>query len=243
MKLHWGICEWEGKNKLWESSEQYVRVPCGLVAPWWLGRLECQELPLGHTGQGFDSWPLSPAREQGRQPGGSRSLGHQAWVWGWNKARTGHQPSGRDPGQDHHGYSNKAKKCGSQKKEVGSDGDSSQCCLSGSLLSPLISEWLGVALSCTTAKLALRSRQPNLQEKEGCGQGPYVALSFNNLSKHYLTRSAGLLSGGFAIQMPTLQQIQVCSDTRMDMLCMASILLLLPKWDNKEPWNIWFTVS
>lgn len=75
---------------------------------------------------------LSPARVQGRQPGGSHSLGHQAWAWGWDRARLGHQPSGRDPGLDHHWYSKKARKCGSQKKMIGPDGDSSQCCLGAS---------------------------------------------------------------------------------------------------------------
>lgn len=64
MKLHWGICEWKGKTKLWESSEQYVRVPWELVAPWEEEGLNARSSPWITQSRASSARPCCPVPSQ-----------------------------------------------------------------------------------------------------------------------------------------------------------------------------------
>lgn len=156
VRLHCGTCEWEGKDKWWDSSEQYVRLPCGLVAPWGLGRLGCQALPVDQVRQGLFSWHLSHCPPPGsRAAGGSHSPGHGAplWGWGWAKVRLGHQSAGGGPGQDQHGHGYKAGRDVTPRRRRLALMEAHRSAVWEP--HPLTSQWWGVALSCTIAKLAL----------------------------------------------------------------------------------------
>lgn len=152
----------------------------------------CQPAPI----------PLLPAREQGNweAAGGSHIPGHRAplWRWVWAKARLGHQPTAGRPGQDQHGHRYEAARDVTPKRRGLSD-------IRVMRGSPQLLYW----------KVGSDPQQPNLQEGEGCGQGLYMVLLCNNLSKHHPTRHAELSSRG---SLPFLQQIQVCSGTQMDRL-------------------------
>jgi len=173
-----------------------------------LGTREAQVPGQGQAGQGLVSQHPSPCPSQGAgQPGGSRGQSrHRAhlWGWGWAKARLGHPPTGVCQYGD--GY--KAARDVTPKRRGLTLMEASRRAVWEPPQPPDIRVMRGSPQLCY-CRVGSEPQQPNLQEGEGCGQGPYAVLPCNNLSKHHPNRHAGLSSRG---SLPFRRQ--ACSKSR-----------------------------